>query len=53
MTPGDASSHASIISVAVPGVMPFTRTPWGAQVTAAVSVMGSGRRLQRIRQQRR
>ena len=39
-TPGVAASQASIISVAVPpGVMPFTRMPCGAQVTAAVSVM--------------
>ena len=38
--PGAAASHASIISVAVPpGVMPFTRMPSRAQLTAAVSVM--------------
>ena len=40
ITPGAASSHSVIISVAVaPGVSPLTRMPSAAQVTAAVSVM--------------
>ncbi|GAA3545800.1 hypothetical protein GCM10022222_31810 [Amycolatopsis ultiminotia] len=40
ITPGVSLSHSSIISVAVPpGVMPFTRIPSGAQLTAADSVM--------------
>jgi hypothetical protein len=40
MMPGVVASHSSIISVAVPpGVMPLTRMPSEAQVTAAVSVM--------------